>query len=203
MADQTLVRSKEITKKLPIWFWLFWGLVLLLVIGSLYLFNDATGPVKIKDNVSKIKKSDATFDVTLNKKQINALAAHYLNDSNNSGYTFKIDDQVMMYGSTKFLGQKFNFGMALEPELTTNGNIILNAKSLAIGNLSLPIKTVMSYVRSSYDAPDYVTIVPKKKQIFIDMSKLPTTQGIRFKAKVVNMDSDEFIFQGGLSNEKK
>ncbi|MGQ2286101.1 YpmS family protein [Leuconostoc suionicum] len=204
MADQTIARSKKIVKKKkPIWFWLFWGLIFILLVGGIWLFNDATGPVKIKDNVSKISKSDATFDVSLNKKQINALVAHYLNDTDNSGYTFKIGDDVMMYGSAKLLGQKFNFGMALDAKLTPNGNIVMQAKSLAIGNLSLPIKTVMSYVRSSYDAPEYVTIVPKEKQIFIDMSKLPTTQGIKFKAKVINIKADQFVFQGGLANEKK
>ncbi len=204
MADQTIARSNKIVKKKkPIWFWLFWGLISILLVGGIWLFNEASGPVKIKDNVSKISKSDATFDVSLNKKQINALVAHYLNDTDNSGYTFKIGDDVMMYGSAKLLGQKFNFGMALDAKLTPNGNIVMQAKSLAIGNLSLPIKTVMSYVRSSYDVPEYVTIVPKKKQIFIDMSKLPTTQGIKFKAKVINIKADQFVFQGGLANEKK
>lgn len=204
MADQTIARSNKIVKKKkPIWFWLFWGLISILLVGGIWLFNEASGPVKIKDNVSKISKSDATFDVSLNKKQINALVAHYLNDTDNSGYTFKIGDDVMMYGSAKLLGQKFNFGMALDAKLTPNGNIVMQAKSLAIGNLSLPIKAVMSYVRSGYDAPEYVTIVPKKKQIFIDMSKLPTTQGIKFKAKVINIKADQFVFQGGLANEKK
>ena len=142
MADQTIARSNKIVKKKkPIWFWLFWGLISILLVGGIWLFNEASGPVKIKDNVSKISKSDATFDVSLNKKQINALVAHYLNDTDNSGYTFKIGDDVMMYGSAKLLGQKFNFGMALDAKLTPNGNIVMQAKSLAIGNLSLPIKT--------------------------------------------------------------
>ena len=54
MADQIIARSKKIVKKKkPIWFWLFWGLISILLVGGIWLFNDATGPVKIKDNVSR------------------------------------------------------------------------------------------------------------------------------------------------------
>jgi uncharacterized protein YpmS len=204
LVNQTLKRPVMTPKKnRSIWFWLFWVLVAGLVLTSLWFFHQASGPVKYVDSKSKIAKSDATFDITLNKKQINALVAHYLNDSDNSGFTFDVSDQVMMYGSTKFLGQKFNFGMALDPQVTTNGNIILKAKSLAIGNLSLPVSTVMSFVRSSYDAPKYVTIMPKKKEIFVDMSQLPTTQGLTFRAKIIDMKADQFVFEGGLVDEKK
>ncbi|MDR2660584.1 MAG: YpmS family protein [Lactobacillaceae bacterium] len=200
MVNETLknkTTSIKIRKK-SIWFWLFWALLIGLITTASVSFYEASRPVKLTDSASKITKSDTTFDVSMNKKQINALTAHYLNETDNGGYTFKVDKQIMMYGSAKFLGQKFNFGMALDPELTTNGNIILKAKSLAIGNLPLPIKTVMKFIRSSYKAPKYVTIVPNKKEIFIDMSKLPTIQGMRFQAKEINMDEDKFVFKISL-----
>ncbi|WP_312695740.1 DUF2140 family protein, partial [Leuconostoc pseudomesenteroides] len=91
MVNQTLKRPVMTPKKhRSIWFWLFWVLVAGLVLTSLWFFHQASGPVKYVDSKSKIAKSDATFDITLNKKQINALVAHYLNDSDNSGFTFDV-----------------------------------------------------------------------------------------------------------------
>jgi len=68
-----------------------------------------TQAVKVTDSQSKIASTDATFDVTLNKKQVNALVAYYLNDSRTSNYQFRVEDNIMMYGSSKFLGQTFVF----------------------------------------------------------------------------------------------
>lgn len=203
MVDGTLKRKVIIKKQKSGWFWGFWTLVGIILVSLFLLVHAANQPVSITDSQSKIAKTDATFDVSLNKKQVNALVAYYLSDTNTSGYTFRVEDSIMMYGSAKFLGDNFKFGMALKPEITKNGNIILTAQKLVIGQLPLPIPTVMQYVKSSYNAPKFVKINPKKKQIYINMAELPVTQGMSFRAKVIDMKADNFIFEGGLANGRK
>ncbi|MEX0380769.1 YpmS family protein [Leuconostoc sp. MS02] len=203
MVDKTLKRAQFLKQKQSPWFWSFWTLLGIILLTGIFFFAIAAQPVAMTDNRSKIASSDATFDVSLNKKQVNALVAYYLSDSNANGYTFRVEDNIMMYGSAKFLGENFKFGMMMRPEITKNGNIILTAQKLAIGNLPLPISAVMQYVKSSYDAPKFVQINPKKKQIFIDMTQLPVTQGMSFRAKVIDMKSDSFIFEGGLAGDRK
>lgn len=203
MVEDTLKRKTTIKKQKSSWFWAFWALIGAILIGIFFLFHVAAQPVDMTDNKSKIANTDATFDVSLNKKQVNALVAYYLSDTNASGYTFRVEGSIMMYGSAKFLGENFKFGMSLKPEITKNGNIILTAQKLAIGNLPLPIPTVMQYVKSSYNAPKFVKINPKKKQIYVDMTELPVTQGMSFRAKVIDMKADNFIFEGGLANGSK
>lgn len=203
MVDKTLKRAQFLKQKQSPWFWSFWTLLGIILLTGIFFFGIAAQPVAMTDNRSKIASSDATFDVSLNKKQVNALVAYYLSDSNANGYTFRVEDNIMMYGSAKFLGENFKFGMMMRPEITKNGNIILTAQKLAIGNLPLPISAVMQYVKSSYDAPKFVQINPKKKQIFIDMTQLPVTQGMSFRAKVIDMKSDSFIFEGGLAGDRK
>ncbi|WP_294976643.1 YpmS family protein [uncultured Leuconostoc sp.] len=203
MVDKTLSRPQFLKRKQSPWFWSFWALLGIILLTGIFFFRIAAQPLAMTDHQSKVATSDATFDVSLNKKQVNALVAYYLSDSNTNGYTFRVEDNIMMYGSAKFLGENFKFGMMLRPEITKNGNIILTAQKLAIGNLPLPISAVMQYVKSSYDAPKFVQINPKKKQIFIDMTKLPVTQGISFRAKVIDMKSDNFIFEGGVAGGRK
>jgi len=203
MVDKTLSRPQFLKRKQSPWFWSFWALLGIILLTGIFFFRVAAQPVAMTDHQSKVATSDATFDVSLNKKQVNALVAYYLSDSNTNGYTFRVEDNIMMYGSAKFLGENFKFGMMLRPEITKNGNVILTAQKLAIGNLPLPISAVMQYVKSSYDAPKFVQINPKKKQIFIDMTKLPVTQGMSYRAKVIDMKSDNFIFEGGVAGGRK
>lgn len=203
MANQTLTRGSQPRQKKSPWFWAFWtllGIIIITLLGSGFV---ATQAVKVTDSQSKIASTDATFDVTLNKKQVNALVAYYLNDSRTSNYQFRVEDNIMMYGNSKFLGQTFKIGMILSPEVTKNGNIILTAKKMAIGNLPLPISTVMSYVKTNYHAPKFVTINPSKQQIFVDMTKLPVVKGMSFRAKIIDLKTDQFVFQGGLVHDQK
>lgn len=198
--DQSALKRTAITQKQKSkWFWAFWALVVVLVVSFSFAMIMANKPTKLTDTASKLQSSEATFDVTLNKQQINALAAHYLNESAPEGYHFRIDDHIMLYGSLNMLGQKLDMGMTFDPEVTKNGNIILKTKKLAIGRLPLPTKTVLSYVKASYDAPKYVTIQPNKQQIFINMSKLPVVQDMAFRAKVIDIQHDQFVFEGGVA----
>ncbi|MFR8086382.1 MAG: DUF2140 family protein, partial [Leuconostoc gelidum] len=129
MVDKTLKRPQFLKRKQSPWFWSFWALLGIILLTGIFFFRIAAQPVSMTDHRSKIATSDATFDVSLNKKQVNALVAYYLSDSNVNGYTFRVEDNIMMYGSAKFLGENFKFGMMLRPEITKNGNIILTAQN--------------------------------------------------------------------------
>lgn len=202
MADNPLTRP-QVTKKSPkIWFWAFWTLVLGLLLGLGATYVLATQTTAITDSPTKIATSDATFGVALNTKQVNALVAYYLKDTHTDNYTFRVGETITLYGQTKMLGDTFRFGLAMTPEVTKNGNVILTAKSLRVGNLPLPISVVMQYVKRSYHAPKFVTINPGKQQIFIDMSKLPVTNGLSFKAKIIDLKAGQFVFEGGLEHGK-
>lgn len=203
MADNPLTRPKAIKQSPKIWFWAFWVLVLFLVLGFLGSYYLATQTTQVKDEPAKIAQSDATFDVTLNTKQVNALVAYYLKDTHTQNYTFRVGNEIMMYGQAKFLGDTFRFGLAMSPEVTKNGNIILTAKTMRVGNLPLPIGTVMQYVKSSYHAPKFVTINQGKKQIVINMAQLDVANGLSFRAKIIDLKAGQFVFEGGLENGKK
>lgn len=198
------LKTKDLVKgKKSPWFWAFWVLFVMLILSALFVTFLASQNVEVIDQKSKIAQTDATFDVSLNKKQVNALVAHYLSDQHTDNYQFRVDQNVMMYGNMQALGQNFRFGVILIPEVTENGNVILTAKKMSVGNMSLPISTVMTYVKFHYHAPNFVTINPKKKQFFVNMSKLPVTKGMSFKAKKINLVTDQFIFEGGLSDDQK
>jgi len=61
----------------------------------------------------------------------------------------------------------------------------------------------MSYVKTNYHAPKFVTINPSKQQIFVDMTKLPVVKGMSFRAKIIDLKTDQFVFQGGLVHDQK
>ena len=57
------------------------------------------------------------------------------------------------------------------PVKTSEGNILLKAKGLAVGRLNLPIGFVMGYIKKNYQLPNWVYINQKKKTILLDLNK--------------------------------
>ncbi|MFR6560376.1 MAG: YpmS family protein, partial [Weissella confusa] len=106
---------------------------------------------------------------------------------------------MMVYGTYKLLGQNVDFGMKMVPEVTKNGGILLHAKSVAVGQLPLPVKYVMGYLGNMVDLPKWLTIDTSEQTILIDLGKAPEVQGMRVKAVTIDPAKDKFLFRGGYS----
>ena len=144
-------------KKINWWKWAFFCLVALIVISCGVVLNKATAPTPATTTSKAVKPSDSSVTVELNKKQVNALAANYLNQflkGQKIRYDFIVGDQyATLTGNTKFLGAKVRFAINFIPERLSNGNVLLRARGLSVGRLNIPIKFVMGYIAKNYNIP--------------------------------------------------
>ena len=76
---------------------------------------------------------------------------------------------------------------------------MLHAKSVAVGQLPLPVKYVMGYLGNMVDLPKWLTIDTSEQTILIDLGKAPKVQGMRVKAVTIDPAKDKFLFRGGYS----
>lgn len=185
-------------KQINWWKWAFITLVTVLIITCGVVLSKATAPVP-ETTVSKtVKPSDSSVTVELNRKQVNALAANYLNQflkGQKVRYDFIVGKQyATLTGNTKFLGANVRFAINFIPERLANGNVLLRAKGLAVGRLNIPIKFVMSYIAQNYDIPKWVTINPKKKTVLLDLNRYSQHRSVKYSAQEINMQSGEFKF---------
>ncbi|AVI94197.1 YpmS family protein [Oenococcus oeni] len=192
--------AKEIKIKKNKWFLAFWSLlaIILIMVFSIFfaLFSDS---YQSKDSRSSIQDSDATFNVVLTRKQVNAISAKFLKEQKIKNLSISADSkQVYVYGDIKFLGSKLNVGVVFDPSVTKNGNVLLKAKKLVAGSMPLPIGTVMSYIKATTDLPSFIGIDSSKKDISINLAKMKTGKLLAFKAKTINLPENKIIFQGGL-----
>lgn len=176
----------------------FLTLVALLVVGTGVVWVKATAPVDVAQETAAGRSSDPTLEVTMDRKQVNALAANYLNrflKDSKVKYRFVVGKQyATVIGTTKFLGSKVQFAMNFVPEKTSKGNVLLKAKGLAIGRLNLPLKFVLGYVKKNYDLPNWVSINQKKQTILLDLNKYSKKQSVRYTAEKLDMAGNQFTF---------
>lgn len=185
-------------KKINWWKWAFIALVAVLVISVGVVINKATAPAPQPAVTKTVKPSDASVTVELNRNQVNALAANYLNQylkGQKIKYNFVVGSKyATLTGNTKFLGAKVRFAINFIPQRLSSGNVLLKAKGLSVGRLNIPIKFVMGYIAKNYDIPKWVTINPKKKTVLLDLNRYSKDKSVKYSAQEINMDQGVFKF---------
>ncbi|WP_251574776.1 YpmS family protein [Limosilactobacillus agrestimuris] len=185
-------------KKINWWKWAFIVLVLVIVVSSGVILHRATAPAPQPEMVQSTKVNDSSFVVELNRKQVNALSANYLDNflkDNKIKYNFMVGEKyATLVGNTKFLGTKVRFAINFIPERTSQGNVLLRAKGLSVGRLNIPIKFVMGYIAKNYNIPKWVSINPKKKTVLLDLKRYSKNRQLKYSAQEINMQDGHFKF---------
>lgn len=190
------MRNKS-TKHNP-WKWAFFTLLtlILLVIGT--IFFKATAPTNVPAQQEAYPTTDTSVAVTLNRRQVNALSKNYLErflKDDKVKYRFVVGNKyATVIGKTHFLGAQVQFALNFIPKRLSNGNILLQTKGLSVGQLNLPVKFVLSYIKSNYKLPNWVYVNQKKKTITLDLNRYSKHRSLHYSAQEVHMEKGEFKF---------
>lgn len=185
-------------KKTNYWKWAFIILVLLIIVTCGTILVKATAPAPQAEMTQTTKANNSSLVVELNRKQVNALSANYLDNylkDNKIKYNFMVGDKyATLVGDTKFLGAKVRFAINFIPERTSQGNVLLLAKGLSVGRLNIPIKFVMGYIAKNYKIPKWVSINAQKKTVLLDLNRYSKRRQLKYSAQEINMESGQFKF---------
>ena len=175
----------------------------------MFVFVKVTTPSVDQNRI--VEKTEASADkyadlsVSMNKDQLEAAINYYLkkNQTKNSiRYRFLLDKSAILMGTTKILGAKVSFTLYTKPALDSNGNIVLNAKSVAIGSLNAPPSFVLGYVKNNYDLGRWAKIDSKKSKITLDLNQLTKKQGIKVRGESLNLQTDDIRFNVSIPLDK-
>lgn len=193
-------RQNKPTKRFNGWMVAFFILLGLLLGSGIFLASRIYAIREPADKLpaqTSVKKDEPTFQVQLTKSQVNQIIDFYLKEyleSSQVKYRFYLENQALLNGTFKLLGQEVQFYLYFEPYVLENGNIQLNAKSLSIGTLDLPIGTVMSYIRKSYDLPKWVKIDSDQNIIYLYLDQFKLKNGMKISAGKINLIDDDIRF---------
>ncbi|WP_125545781.1 YpmS family protein [Levilactobacillus lindianensis] len=183
------------------WKWGFIGLVSLFVIILVVMGIKATSGVKVA-STAKPDTDTTNINVTLNKRQVNALADYYVNKSlegQDVKYQFQVTDHAMITGSTKVLGANVNFVLLLKPTVLPSGDVKLKAQKLSVGSLPVPISFVMSYIAKNYPLPKWVAMDTRQSTMTLHLTAIGNGKKLSYAAKKIDMSgAGKFVFQARI-----
>lgn len=171
---------------------------LILVFGGVLaskIFSSPNETYQVTNTISD--KNQQVFTVNMDKKQANQMSEYYLKHTLNNGkaeYQFTLKNDAVLSGKLAFLGSKIHFDLEMEPYAKTNGDVLLKAKKIKVGALSLPIKFVMNYAKNSFKIPNWVDVNSNDKTILLKFTKFTTKEGYSIRAKKLDLKHDKLVF---------
>lgn len=187
------------------WKYAFIALVAILVVGlgilGTKVLSSSNETYRVSSQIES--QNDKVFSVDMNKEEANKMAQYYLKNTLNDGkteYQLKLKKDAEVTGAIAFLGSKIHFALVMTPYAKTNGDVLLKAKAIKIGDLSLPISFVMNYINNSFKVPEWVSVNSKDKTILLKFTKFTTKEGYGIRAKKIDLKNNKLQFD--IMNKK-
>ncbi|GLB61187.1 YpmS family protein [Bacillus sp. NCCP-133] len=139
------------------------------------------------------------FHIQANKEDLNRVINHYLKKEGLTGgaidYKVLLNDEVDLYGSIPFFSQDLEMKLSFEPKSLENGDVVLQQKSISVGQLNLPVSHVLKLVRDRYKLPEGVMIQPKEERIYVSMQKMKLKSDVKVKVDEFNLKENDIRFR--------
>ncbi|QQZ11105.1 YpmS family protein [Heyndrickxia vini] len=167
----------------------------IIIVGTIGYFIFSPGTSTIHNKSPKGEK--VNFKINTSKNDLTKLINHYIHKEGLNGpidYSVQLTDEVELYGLIKIFSQDVQLKMTFEPEAQKNGDLLLKQKSILIGNLNLPVEYVLKFIQKSYKFPDWVTIQPNKKTIYVALQSMKVNNEMIVHADRFDLKNDDISF---------
>ncbi|MCM3566897.1 YpmS family protein [Neobacillus mesonae] len=182
--------------KWKIGFLVLLGINLLFAIIMLSLVLNSSEDVDKK--LAKRPTGDqVSFHVKSNKYDLNKLINHYLEEEAADSpidYRVLLTDEVELYGKIPVFSEELNLKLTFEPKALKNGDLVLEQKSMSLGQLPLPISYVLKFIKENYKLPKGVDIRPNDKLVYINMEQLKLKSDLKIKADQFDLKRNQIAF---------
>ncbi len=151
------------------------------------------------------KENFVAFTVQTKKDDLTKLINHYIEKEGLDGpidYFVHLSDEVELYGSLPVFNQEIELKMTFEAKALENGDLLLNQKSISIGQLNLPVSYVMKFIKQSYNLPEWVTIDPEKELVYVSLTSMKLKSDMTVFAEEFNLKRDKISLQLKVNTEK-
>ncbi|MCA1012718.1 MULTISPECIES: YpmS family protein [Halobacillus] len=178
-------------------FWLLalLNIIVLLVVLSLVFLPSTYTLV----NVDKEKQSsDAEFTIVSTKENMEQLANEYLKELSTQtvfDYSITLDRNVTLTGNIKAFDQVIPIKVELNPIVQENGDLVLEQERISLGQLPLPNKKVLGFVKDNYKLPEWVMVNPNEENIYVAVTQMDTASNFNIRVDRFNLNSNQLAFK--------
>ena len=187
------------TGKINWWKWLFLFLLALnlSLVGVLASRLLTTGADSQQTSQTETKSTNQVGSFSTTREQLTQTLNSYLKSYQSKGTTFQVaidSENIIFQGTYSLLGYEIPLYVYFEPYSLSTGAVQLKVTSVSAGNLALPESDILRYIKSSYDLPSFVQVLPDKSAINVNLQNLNQETDFSLKARQIDLLNDQLIF---------
>jgi len=135
--------------------------------------------------------------ITAGKDDLSGLINGYLQENLSGGIpalSVRLDDDVRLYGALTAFGREIRLELGFDPFVTESGDLVLEAGSMRIGALPVPVRRALSLIERHFSLPEWVDIAPDESRVYVYLSRIGMRGGLKVKAVAFSPAEDRFEF---------
>jgi uncharacterized protein YpmS len=108
-------------------------------------------------------------------------------------YRIEFGDPLRITGTLTVFGRGIGMEARFRPEVTPTGDLMLIADGMRIGRLPAPAGKILSYVRTYYELPDWISIEDGGERVRLRLTRMPFGN-LELRALEMNAAADRYRF---------
>lgn len=191
-------QTKRIKNK---WKKLFYGLLAVNLIIAITIITLVLWPVSSKkvQPIDRIDSGESSeFIIRSTKGNLNDLVNAYIEKFQRGTihqYSVSLEDDVHLQGELPVFSSTVPLSIRLDPIVQDNGDIILKQKSISIGLLELPNKTIMNYIKKHLPMPEWVRVIPNDEEIYVAISEMDIRSNFQVGIEQFDLEANDLSFK--------
>ncbi|GAA0435829.1 YpmS family protein [Lentibacillus halophilus] len=171
------------------------ALIIIVIVALLFWpVSETDTPEPTKEDT----KPSSEFIVRTSKQNLNELVNAYIDKllkGSNHHYQVTLKDNVKLVGELPAFSSSVRVSLQLDPVVQNNGDVILKQKSISIGQLQLPNKKIMEYLKKYLPMPKWVTVDPANEEIYVAVTDMTIRSNFRISVEQFDLKANNLAFK--------
>lgn len=188
-----------------------WKILFFVGLGiNIVVFLTIIFMVGIPQDVPKIENTKTEQEQTSimmksNKESLNKLISNGIEKNrteNSLDYKVLLTDNIEFYTKIPVFDQMLQLKMTFTPVPLQNGDLLLEQKSMELGQMKLPVSYVLNFIKKQEGFPEWLIVNSKKKQIHVSLQQLVLFDDLKVKVNAFDLKNDNISFSLIIPSEK-
>ncbi|KYG58807.1 YpmS family protein [Planococcus maritimus] len=181
-------------KKWRLAFFVLVVLNLLAIIGLLLFITTPSDDFKAYQAETSPPPEGNTVVVNTTKADFEGIANTYIADAMEGQpipLRLSVTDNVSLSTELTVFGVTLPILLTFDPVVLPDGNLLLEQRSVEVGQLDIPPESALKLLRDSVDLPEFMEVMPKDEEVLLSLTDIPINGGVSVRATSFDLEEDD------------
>ncbi|MBU9674810.1 YpmS family protein [Planococcus sp. CP5-4] len=102
-----------------------------------------------------------------------------------------VTDHVSLSTELTIFGVTLPILLTFDPVVLPDGNLLLEQRSVEVGQLDIPPESALKLLRDSVDLPEFMEVMPKEEEVLLNLTEIPINGGVSVRAASFDLEEDD------------